>query len=142
VQAQLERRQLGEQFRVLEPAFIAPEPSAPNRVLIIALGLVLSLAMGAGTAVLLEAMDTSAHDARSLQTRLQLPVLVSIPQIWLESDRIAQRRARIRTGLATAALVIFALVGGAANHVWVNGLPGFVAVGPEEEPVSVSEVRG
>jgi hypothetical protein len=32
VQAQLERRQLGEQFRVLEAAFKAPEPSAPNRV--------------------------------------------------------------------------------------------------------------
>ena len=30
VQAQLERRQLGEQFRVLESAFIAPEPSKPN----------------------------------------------------------------------------------------------------------------
>jgi polysaccharide chain length determinant protein (PEP-CTERM system associated) len=142
VQAQLERRQLGEQFRVLEAAFIAPEPSAPNRILIIALGIVLGLAMGGGTAVLLEATDTSAHDARSLQTRLQLPVLVSIPQIWLESDRIAQRRARIRTGLATAALVVFALVGGAANHVWVNGLPGFVRVEPEKEQVSATEVRG
>jgi uncharacterized protein involved in exopolysaccharide biosynthesis len=37
VQAQLERRQLGEQFRVLEQAFKAPEPSAPNRALILIL---------------------------------------------------------------------------------------------------------
>src|SRR5688572_9229896 len=37
VQAQLERRQLGEQFRVLEAAFKAPEPSAPNRALIMVL---------------------------------------------------------------------------------------------------------
>ena len=30
IQAQLERRQLGEQFRVIEAAFEAPEPSAPE----------------------------------------------------------------------------------------------------------------
>ncbi len=30
VQADMERRQLGEQFRVLEAAFIAPQPSSPN----------------------------------------------------------------------------------------------------------------
>ena len=31
VQANLERRQLGEQFRVLEAAFLAPAPTSPNR---------------------------------------------------------------------------------------------------------------
>ena len=34
----MERRQLGEQFRVLEAAFVAPEPSSPNRILIFVLG--------------------------------------------------------------------------------------------------------
>jgi len=129
VQAQLERRQLGEKFRVLEAAFEAPEPSAPNRILIVALGLILGLGLGAGLGILLEAADTSAHDARSLQTRLQLPVLVSIPEIWLESDRIAERRRRFRTFAATTALVLFALVGGAASHVWVNGAPSWLSGG-------------
>ena len=112
VQAQLERRQLGEQFRVLERAFKAFEPSAPNRPLILLLGIVFALAAAAGVGVLLEATDTSPHDARQLQTRMQLPVLAQIPQIWLESDRVRQRRSRIRTALATTALVTFALVGG------------------------------
>lgn len=136
VQAQLERRQLGEQFRVLEAAFIAPEHSAPNRVLIVALAIVLGLGMGAGIGVLMEALDTSAHDARSLQQTLQLPVLVAIPQIWLESDRIAERRKRMRTIAATIALVLFALVGGLANHLWVNGAPGWLSgTGSEAEIV-------
>ena len=73
--------------------------------------------------MLAEAADSSAHDARSLQQRFQLPVLVAIPRIWLESDRIAQRRKRIRTGLATAGLALFFLVTGTVNYLWVYGLP-------------------
>ena len=126
VQAQLERRQLGEQFRVLESAFEAPAPSKPNRALIIVIGLVLGLGLGLGVAILLEATDGSVHDARDLQTQLQLPVLASIPRIWLESDRIDLRRQRLRTAGATLAVVAFAVVGGAANYLWVNGAPRFI----------------
>jgi len=124
VQADLERRQLGEQFRVLEQAFESAEgPVAPNRILIVALGVLLGLALGAGAGMLLEAVDPSVHDWRQLQADLRLPVLASIPQIWLEADRARLRRKRIRTAFGTAAVVLFALVGGAANYVWVNGLP-------------------
>jgi polysaccharide chain length determinant protein (PEP-CTERM system associated) len=133
VQAQLERRQLGEQFRVLEAAFRAPEPSAPNRGLILILGTLFAMMVGLGVGILFEALDTSPHDARQLQTRLALPVLASIPEIWLESDRLRQRRSRTRTGLATAAVVMFALVGGYANHLWVNGWPRFLSGEAEEE---------
>jgi len=48
-------------------------------------------------------------------------VLAAIPRIWLESDRAAQRRSRIRVALATVAVGVFGLVGGAVNYVWVNG---------------------
>jgi polysaccharide chain length determinant protein (PEP-CTERM system associated) len=129
VQAQLERRQLGEQFRVLESAFEAFEPSSPNRILILLLGAVLGLGAGVGMALMLETTDTSAHDARTLQQRFQLPVLASIPQIWLESDRAALRRKRLREAMATAGLVVFALIGGAVNYLWVNGVPGFAGAG-------------
>lgn len=130
VQAQLERRQLGEQFRVLESAFEATEPSSPHRPLMMVLGLLCGIALGAGVALLLETTDTSAHSARSLQNRLQLPVLASIPEIWLEADRVALRRKRLRMGLATGGLVLFALVGGGLNYIWVNGLPGFLSGAP------------
>ena len=53
VQAQLERRQLGEQFRVLESAFEALEPTSPNRPMIILLGLLFGVTLGVGLAVVL-----------------------------------------------------------------------------------------
>jgi uncharacterized protein involved in exopolysaccharide biosynthesis len=126
VQADMERRQLGEQFRVLEAAFIAPQPSSPNRPLILVLALFFAAAVAAGTAVMLEVTDASVHDARQIQGLMNLPVLASIPQIWLESDRILRRRKLVRQALASVALVMFVLVGGAANYTWVNGMPGFV----------------
>ena len=47
VQADMERRQLGEQFRVLEAAYIAPEPASPNRILMILIGGFFAVAVGA-----------------------------------------------------------------------------------------------
>lgn len=123
VQADLERRQLGEQFRVLESAFLAPEPASPNRIVIVAIGIFFGLALGAGIGIVLEATDTSVHSARQLQSSLDLPVLAAIPQIWLEADRLKLRRRRIRTAFATFALVGFGLAGGITNYWWVNGTP-------------------
>jgi hypothetical protein len=123
IQAQLERRQLGEQFKVIESAFQAPEPSSPNRVLILCLSAVLAIGAALGFGILLESTDTSAHDVRALQQRLSLPVLAAIPKIWLDSDRAVERRARIRSVLAVGLLIVFAQVGGAANYLWVNGNP-------------------
>jgi polysaccharide chain length determinant protein (PEP-CTERM system associated) len=134
VQAQLERRQLGEQFRVIEAAFIAPGPSSPNRVVIIVLGAVFGIFFGAGIGLLLEVRDRSPHDARQLQARIELPVLATIPQIWLEGDRALLRRRRLREAIATLGVVLFALVGGAANYMWVNGMPGFLSRSSSSSP--------
>jgi uncharacterized membrane protein len=122
----MERRQKGEQFRILETAYPPTEPFSPNRIVIIAVGLLLGIALGAGIAVLLEAVDSSFHGARQLQTALRFPVLASIPGIVLESDRAAMRRRRIRNAVAGVAVTCLVLVGAVAGNWFVNGIPGFV----------------
>ncbi len=121
VQADLERRQLGEKFRILESAFEAPAPSSPNRILLLVLGTILGLGLGMGIGVLAEVADTSIHTSNELQTALGIPVLVSVPRIMLESDRVARTRRIWREGLAAAAVVLFCLVGGGATYLLVNG---------------------
>ncbi len=121
VQAQLERRQLGEQFRVLEAAFIAPEATSPNRTLILILGSLFAIALGLGVGIMRESMDSSLHSARELQTAIAIPVLAAIPNILLEADFAALRRRRIKTSLVAACAISFVLVGGALNYLWVNG---------------------
>jgi len=136
VQADLERRQLGEQFRVLESAFLATEPSSPNRVLIVSIGVLFGLAMGFGFGIVLEVADTSVHTARQLQSRFDVPVLAEIPEIWLESDRLKRRRVRFGTTVATVGVILLALAGGAVNYWWVNGpsVVGLVEMKAEEVP--------
>ncbi|HEY8154677.1 MAG TPA: hypothetical protein VII72_11170 [Myxococcota bacterium] len=143
VQANLERRQLAEQFRVLEVAFIAPEPTSPNRSVIVILGVFFAVAVGGAVGIVLEALDPSVHTARQLQASLRIPVLAAIPQIWLESDRAAQRRGRIRAALATVAVGAFGLIGGAVNYVWVNGAASRAAIeAGAEAPPAVAAPAG
>ena len=126
VQANLERRQLGEQFRILEPAFPPQGPSSPNRILILAIGAILGLVLGLGVGIGVETIDGSVHAPRELQTALNIPVLAAVPAILLESDRLARFRRRVRYSLAAAVVVLFSLAGGAVSYVVVNGTPGFL----------------
>jgi len=126
VAANMERRQKGEQFRILESAFPPPQPISPNRLLIVVVGLLLGVALGSGVALLLEVLDSSFHGARQLQMSLRLPVLASIPGIVLESDRAAMRRRRIRNAVAAVAITCVVLAGAVAGNWAVNGVPGFV----------------
>ncbi len=146
VAANMERRQKGEQFRILEAAFPPTGPFSPNRIVFIAVGLLLGIAMGSGTAVLLEAADSSFHGARQLQAALRFPVLAAIPGIVLESDRVAMRRRRIRNAVAGAAVTSVVLVGAVAGNWWVNGVPGFVQEVIEgegtETPAASAEEQG
>ena len=124
VQADLERRQLGEKFRILESAEIAPEPSSPNRLLLLSLGTILGLALGAGTGLLAEMADSSLHTTNELQSALGIPVLISVPRIMLESDRVARSQRILRETLAAVGVVVFVLAGGMTTYYFVNGNPG------------------
>jgi polysaccharide chain length determinant protein (PEP-CTERM system associated) len=120
VAANMERRQKGEQFRVLEPAYAPPEPTSPNRPLIIGLGLMFGIVAGAGVALMLDAMDSSYHDPRALQVALRLPVLASIPAILLDADRMRMRRRHMREAVAAVAVTGFVLTGALVGYVYVN----------------------
>lgn len=120
VAADVERRQKGEQFRVIESAVAPLRPTSPNRILILAMGIVLGLAFGGMTGLLIESTDTSFHGARQLQSALRIPVLAAIPGIVLESDRAAMRRRMFRRGLVAASVVGLVLGSSVFGYWWTN----------------------
>jgi succinoglycan biosynthesis transport protein ExoP len=140
VQADLERRQLGERFRILESAHPPREITSPNRVLILGLGVVLGGMLGVGIGVIIEATDGSYHQERDLQSSLGIPVLAVIPSIFFDDDLEKRRRLiRMRT-LAMTTVTTFVLLSGFATYIVVNGSPGWVEAimnyGDDDEAVN------
>jgi succinoglycan biosynthesis transport protein ExoP len=111
----MEQRQKGEQFRVLDPALPSTVTTAPNRLRLILMALAFSLALAGGAAMLAEMLDTSFHSVDELRAFTRVPVLVSIPRITTESG-LLRRRRRFRLA-ATGAVLAVALVVGASYFV-------------------------
>jgi protein tyrosine kinase modulator len=77
----LERRQQGEQFQVMDPANLPERPSFPNRPRLAGLGLGLGFALGFGIALLLEYRDKSLRTENDVEIFLGLPTLATVPVI-------------------------------------------------------------
>ena len=83
----LERKQEGEQFVVLDPANLPDKPTFPNRPLFALGGLAGGLGLGLGIAFLLEMKDSSFKTERDVEFALHLPVLAMVPEITPASEK-------------------------------------------------------
>ena len=95
--SELEIRQKGERFVILDSAPIPDRPSGPNRVLLGLGGLVLGLLGGVGLAIAIETMDLSVRSEHEATELLGIPVLAGIPQMYTAAE---VRSRRIRFALA------------------------------------------
>jgi protein tyrosine kinase modulator len=107
----MEQRQKGEQFRVLDPAIPAQAPAAPNRSRLLLVSLFLSLGLGVGVALLVDRLDTSFHTVDDLRTFTRVPVLASVLLIVTPAET-RSRRWRTQLALAVTVLALALLVAG------------------------------
>jgi polysaccharide chain length determinant protein (PEP-CTERM system associated) len=83
----MERRQQGEQMRLLNPASLPDTPSFPNRLMFAGGGLGAGLVFGLGLALWLELRDKSIRNEADVEASLQMPVLVSLPWVTEEVEK-------------------------------------------------------
>jgi polysaccharide chain length determinant protein (PEP-CTERM system associated) len=107
IAANMERREIGEQFKIIDPPRLPPRPVSPNRTRVNLLGSCLGLALGLAFAVLLEYRDTSLRSEEDVLTALCLPVLAFVPTMITAAERRKQQRLRVL--LASSGLVAVAL---------------------------------
>ncbi len=77
----LARKQGGERFSVLYPAYLPTGPSKPDLLKVMALAIAAGIVLGAVAAIGREFLDRSVHDVRALQNEFEVPVLGEIPRI-------------------------------------------------------------
>ena len=114
VAVNLERLQVGEQFRIVDPARIPERPSGPNRMRYSLMGLLAGLALGVAIAGLLEYRDTALRTEADVLVALSLPVVALIPTMVTTADR--RNSGRRRWVLMSAGAVT--LVVSAAALAW------------------------
>ena len=106
---QLEIRQQGEKFTILDPAQVAQKPAKPNRLAIDGAGVAGGLVLGIMLALSTELLGASVISASEISTALGLPVLGVIPLIITPYDR--QRRKRWMLAGVTSGVVMVLAVG-------------------------------
>jgi polysaccharide biosynthesis transport protein len=105
---QLEIRQKGEKFEVLDPAQPAEKPSRPNRYLINVAGSLSGLLLGVLLAIGTEFLGMSITAPEDVTAATGLPVLEVIPVIVTPLDRRIRRKRLFIAG-ATAAVGCLAI---------------------------------
>ncbi len=107
----MEKKQKGEQFRILDPAKLPEKPISPNMNRLFLLTLAAGLAVGGGLIFLLEYFDTSFRMPKEIESILGLSVIATFPIVCQPRDIWTNRfkQALSLTGVATCAglLAIF-----------------------------------
>ena len=119
VSENMEIERKGERFTLIEPPLPPEKPVSPNRLLILAMGLVLSVAAGFGAAVMKETLDPSVRGINDVRRLLNVAPLAAIPAIVTG----AEARRRKRTTRYSWQGAVVALLGvGLAVHFLVRPL--------------------
>ena len=77
----LERRQEGEQFRVVDPANLPETPAFPRRGMLAGMGFGVGLGLGGALVFLFEVLRQSIQTESDVEFYFKLPVLANIPDL-------------------------------------------------------------
>lgn len=102
-------------FRIIEPAMVAPKPVFPSRAIVALAAVVASIAAGIAAAFAMTFVFPALFDEKQLQEVTKRPVIGSVSVVLDGPGRRAQRWQLIQFGGSTGLL----LVAAAAWLVWV-----------------------
>ncbi|MFQ5330296.1 MAG: GumC family protein [Thermodesulfobacteriota bacterium] len=94
----MEKRQKGEKFRVVDPANLPDQPFKPNRVRMLLLGVVLSIGVGVGLVFVLEFLNPEFLKPEDFVGVLPHPVLAAIPTFTSSGGNKVKKELRLISG--------------------------------------------
>jgi polysaccharide chain length determinant protein (PEP-CTERM system associated) len=111
----LERRNIGEQFKVLDPAKAPERPFSPNRLVIDIGGAAAGLVIGVLVILLLELRDSSFKTEDDVVRVLNLRVLALVPVM---ASGASQRTKKWKVAFFTTAVMVMSGSAGVAFVLW------------------------
>jgi hypothetical protein len=106
VSQNLEKRQKGTQFQILDPANLPEVPFQPDRKKVMGISLLLALVLGFGGTIAWEAMDLRLRDVREFRHLYKVPILGYIPVF---QDQQYQRERAVRRAAVFGGLITFTM---------------------------------
>lgn len=103
---EVEKTVEGAKFRVVDPPFVPSKPSAPNRLALSAVVLLLAFGAGMGAALAVDLVRPIYDDRRILYQETGLPVFGSVGLVLSSAQRRRERLMLIPFVAATASLVV------------------------------------
>ncbi len=82
------REEAENRYKIIEPAFVPIYPFYPDRLKITLMGLALGLLMGVGAVILAEMTDYSVKRAETVEDKMGIKVLGTVPKIEFKSGPI------------------------------------------------------
>jgi len=105
----LERRQGGEQFNLLDQARVPERPFSPNRLVINLIGILAGLTVGLGLVALLEYRDSTFKTDYEVSGLLALPVLAVVPLMRSAAEKKANFRKKMLLNVGLGSTVALCL---------------------------------
>ncbi len=106
----MEKKQKGEQFQVLDPANFPLKPLRPNRPMIILFSLLAGLAGGIGLAFIWDNLDTSFKRSDEVAGYVNIPLLATIPALVTRGTVLDERRAHGMLVFASISILVVGIV--------------------------------
>jgi polysaccharide chain length determinant protein (PEP-CTERM system associated) len=130
VAVNMEKKQKGEQFSILERARVPKRPVFPNIKILFILALMGALGVGSGLIFLLDYFDTSLKDPNDFESDLGVAVLATIPKVYQKKDVRLKRLNRVMSGISLlvavclcAGFAVLAILGVELTMEMIQNLP-------------------
>lgn len=106
----LEQGRKGERFTLIDPPELPEEPVSPNRPVIIFLGLVFALGVGASLVIVLEALAPAIRGKAAVANLMGVQPLVVVPYLEIDEETKDKSGMWIKFAVATVAAIIIGLI--------------------------------
>jgi hypothetical protein len=99
----MERKQKGEQFRIIDRARVPQKPISPDMRKLFLIFTAAGLGIGCGLIFMIDYLDTSLRQPEEYETELEIPVIATIPRVSHSKD---VRRARFNLAFSVFSVMI------------------------------------